>query len=834
MLRFRKPSIETALTELVNEISEAVPDLIIALDDYHELNTQAIHNSVAFLVKYMPPQVSLFISSRVDPPLPIARLRGRGHLAEIKAADLQFTQEETYSFLNEMMGLALSREQVNSIHDHTEGWIAGLQMVAVSMQGRRDATEFMPAFKGTNKDIMEYLTKEVLNHQEEYIRRFLLETCILDRLTESLCNAVTGRDDSQRILEQLVANHLFLQPLDEEGRWFRYHRLFSDLLYKQLEAMQPGILPALHSRASKWFESQGLMEDAIEHALAAEEFDRAADLIQHIAFTMVGQDKHSIIQDWVARLPEEMVAKNLTICVAGALACEGIRRAESGEPYRRYAKLISEALETSAQPGSLHAVTTLGFLALIKSLDDYHNGNISQAIKLCLEGLKSLPEDEAMARCALNGALGMIYWAKGELEASHGYIEECVRLSKLVNYTYFTSLCTALLAHIRFVWGHLHSAAEGCREAIQLGTASDGKESPVVCYARMLLGEIIYQWNSLDSSRDNIMRAVRLSEEHPEPVIHLNGHMALARITIAQGKLDAAIEIARRAKITHEGVAGHRFPADIFMTRLWLMLGNVAAASDYAHTWSRFLSTPSGELAQRNLTPDLMQYGVYGSDIRDVWAEIPLLTLVRLRLAQGKLDGMLELLEDVCRDVETKGWTNILVEALVLKSLVLNAEGKLAHALRTLENVLAMTEKEGYVRVFVDEGLPMFQLLQRAASRGIAPLYVSKLLGAFNMPASDNPNQSEQSMIKAPASSRRNSRADHMAEPLTRREIELLELIATGLPNRDIANKLAIALPTVKNYLHTIYGKLDVNNRARAIMRAQEMGLLKATLLRVQ
>ena len=840
MLRFRKPSVESALTELVNEISEAVPDLNIVLDDYHEINTQAIHDSLAFLLEYLPPQVRLFISSRVAPPLPLARLRGRGHLAEIKASDLQFTREETYSFLNEVMGLALYKEQVDSIYDRTEGWIAGLQMVAVSMQGCRDATEFMPAFKGTNKDIMEYLTKEVLQQQKEHIRTFLLETCILERLNESLCKAVTGRDDSQRILEQLVANHLFLQPLDDEGRWFRYHHLFRDLLHKQLEATQPGILPALHSRASEWYESQGLMEDAIEHALTAEKFDRAADLIQHIAFAVLGQDKHSMIQDWVTKLPEELIDKNLRICIAGALACEAFRQPEIGEPYRRYIRLISEAMETPAQLSSLDADTTRGLLAIVNAIDDSANGNVSRAIKSQLEELKSLPEDEAIARCLLNVSLGVSYWAKGELAASYRYCEECVRLSKLVNYTYHTTLVTALLAHVRFAWGHLHSAAEVCREAIQLGTAGDGKESPVACYARLLLGEILYQWNSLDESRDNILRAIDLSEQGSEPVIHLNGHMALARIKIALGESDAAIDIARRAKITHEGSVGHRLPgdiflpADIFMTRLWLIVGNVAAASDYAHTWSKLLPMQSREVAQRDSSPDLIQYGIYGNDMRDVWSEIPVLTFVRLRLAQGKREGMLELLEDVCQDVEGKGWTNIMVEALILKSLVLHAEGKLRRALRTLENVLAMTENEGYVRVFIDEGLPMFQLLQRAASRGIAPSYVSKLLGAFHMPVLDNLNQYGQSRIKGTAPSQLKIGWGHIAEPLTKREIEVLELIAAGFPNRAIAQKLAISLYTVKNHLKHIYQKLDVDNRARASMRARDIGLLKATLPGVQ
>lgn len=835
-LRFRKPSIEPALTELVNEIDEAVPDLIIVLDDYHEIDNQAIHDSLAFLVEYLPTQVRLFISGRVYPPLPLARLRGRGHLAEIKSADLQFTWEETYSFLNEVMGLALSGELVDSLHDRTEGWIAGLQMAAVSIQGRRDAAEYVPALKGTNKEIMEYLTKEVMEQQKEHIRAFLLQTCVLERLTESLCNTVTGRDDSQQILQKLVAANLFLQPLDEEGRWFRYHQLFSDLLHKQLEATQPGIIPALHSRASEWYESQGLMEDAIEHSLAARDFERAADLMQHIAFTVFGQGKITAIRDWVVRLPEEFVARNLMICLASAMVCEVLRQPDMAEPYRRYAQLMSDALETTAEAGSAQADTARGFLAIANSMNAFYDGNFAKAITCLLEGLKSLPEDEITARCALHYSLGFTYWGERELEASYRSFEEGLRLSKRAKSSYLIIQASAALAHIRFTRGHLNSAAEACREAIQLGTDSDDKESPIVCYARLLLGEILYQWNSLDESTDNITRAIRLSEQAPEPVTHLNANMALARIAIARGKSDAAMEIARRARITHEGDILLRCPADVFLTRLWLMAGDVAAASDYAHTWSEFLSTPPGESTQLNPSAYLVQHatyniqrGIYDSDIRDIWSEIPLLTLIRLRLAQGKLDGLFELLEDLCRDVKSKGWTNILIEALILKALVLHAEGKRAHALRTLSDVLAMTEKEGYVRAFVDEGLPMFQLLQRAASRGIAPLYVSRLLSAFSMPASNTPTPSEGSKVEGSTSSPRTAVPSNMAEPLTERETEVLELMAARLANRDIAKKLAISLYTVKNHLHSIYQKLDVDCRARAGIRAQEIGLLKHT-----
>lgn len=842
MLRFRKPSIEPALTELVNEIAEALPNVILVLDDYHHLNNQAIHDSLAFLIDYLPPQVRLLISSRVAPPLPLARLRGRGHLAEIKASGLQFTREETYSFLNEVMELDLPEEQIDSLHGRTEGWIAGLQMAAVSMQGRRDAAAgYLPVFKGINREIIEYLNEEVLGQQEEHIRTFLLRTSILDRLTESLCKAVTGRDDSQQILERLVAVHLFLQPLDEEGRWFRYHQLFSDLLRKQLEATQPDIISGLHSRASEWYESQGMMKDAIEHTLAARDFERAADLMRHIAFTMLWQGEVSIYREWITRLPEEFVVKRLEICILGALSSVVHRQVDAGESYRRDVQRMSDALEITGEAGSLEAATTArGFLALTKSLNylSYYNDDnfdSSKATICLLDGLKSLPEHETIARYGLIYALGVAYWRNGELEASYRYLEEGARFSRMAKYSFIAMHSPAALAHIRFAWGHLNSAAEACRETIHLGTDSDGKESPINCYARLLLGEIFYQWNSLDESRSNVMRAIHLSAQLSEPVMHLNANMALARIAIARGEPDAAMEIVRKAKITHGGDARMRSLADAFLARLWMMAGNVAAAFDYAHASSEFLSTQSSGSTQVNSSAsliqntDAIQHGIYGKDIRDVWSEKPLLTLIRLRLAQGKLDGLGELLEDVCRDAESRGWGNNLIEALILKAQVLHAKGKLAHALRTLGDVLDMTEKEGYVRIYVDEGLPMYQLLQRAASRGMAPLYISRLLSAFNMPATNSSNPCGKSKANGYTSSRPNVGFDYMTESLTKREIEVLELVAAALPNRDIAKKLSISLYTVKNHLRNIYEKLDVNSRSFAIVRAQKTGLLKAT-----
>lgn len=818
MLRFRKPAIELALTELINEISEAVPDLIIVLDDYHEISLQAIHDSMAFLVDYLPPQVRLFIASRVDPLLPLARIRGRGHLAEIKASDLQFTQEETHSFLNEVMGLALTKEQVDYIHDRTEGWIAGLQMVAVSMQGRCDVAEYVPSFNGTNKDVMEYLTKEVLNQQEEYIRRFLLQTCILERLTESLCNAVTGRDDSQRILEQLVANHLFLQPLDEEGRWFRYHQLFSDLLYRQLGATPPGILAALHSQASEWYESQGLMEDAIEHALAAEKFDRAADLIQSVAFEMLGREEHTLLKEWIDKLPERLVAQNLRICLAGAITADAERQFDNEERYRQCIETIMKS--TPEKHVFKDSGKTSGLVAFVLALGAYYKGSFNEAITIGLDSLESLPSNEELARCVLCGILGAVYWAKGELQLSYNYWKESTRLAKKVGYNYVALVAVAAMAHINFARGHLKSAEDMCIEAIQLATdSSNNGELTGTSYAYLLLGEILYQKNYLDDAAMYINRAIELGQRCREPVICLNGYLALARINLAKGKSSEAVTNSRQARmVTYEDDSRNSLITDVFMTHFCLRQGNVREAMEHACNWIDF---------QDNNIAQSLTDASYWYDVRDIWCESPYITMIRVYFARNEIDKLPALLEDVYRQLVKKQSVFYMIECLILKALIYNAQAKVEEALETLKQVFAMTENEGYIRVFIDEGQPMLELLKTARTSKVAPDYVRKLIKSFR-PSSEQgshildrgPGTGHPSDLQVPAE------PNFIVEPLSKRELEILHLIKDGLTNKEISNRLPITVSTVKSHIFNIYQKLDASNRSLAVLRAQQMGLL--------
>ncbi|HWQ74027.1 MAG TPA: LuxR C-terminal-related transcriptional regulator [Syntrophomonas sp.] len=808
-------AIEAVLTEMINEIIEKLPCLYIILDDYHCIESKAIHESVEFLMNYLPPQAHLFISSRIAPPLSLNRLRGQGYVAEIKTTDLRFTVEETSELLNDVMGISLTEPMIQHVYSRMEGWIAGLQMVVVTMQGNADVNALLAAFRGSNNDILEYLTSEVLNQQEEQVRTFLLETSILDRFTGEMCDYIFERNDSREIIDTLVAKNLFLQSIDNEGKWFRYHSLFRSSLYKQLSTFQADVIPLLHKRASNWFEQEGLIEDAIEHALEAGEFDRALTLFDKIVTVIMGQDKYNRFWTWFNKLPEEFVTKSLWANIGCAVSCEMTRQPEHQKLFTQVALSISETTGMAAYQNSPYYANLLGSLYILQTLDAYHKGDIPQAIKHADDGLQAMPKDEARGRCGLLCVKGFSLWMHGDLLASYRCCEEAARLGKVVGWPYSVGLNLSAVAHSQFELGHLNSAAATCLE-IQSSSWQDGKEVSSSCYAYLMSARILYQRNSLEEAEKQILKAMDLSENGQEPVLWLSSQMALARIHMIRGETDAAMDIARRAKITYETDYPYSFLADIFMTRLWLMVGDASTAADSLEAWSVSLFAQTDGLLPQASASVLIQQGIYNNDIRNVWAELPLLTYVRVKLAQGQVNGLMELLEEVRRDVEEKQWQSILIETMILEALVLEAGENPKAALEVLKDAVARAEKANCLRLFIDEGQPMQQMLQRIKRKGGSSDYTAKILSLFNQPA-EGYHQSVDRQLEV------------LPEPLTKREKEILELLCSGASNQNIADRLYISLPTVKNHVHNIYGKLGINNRAQAIIRVQELGLLNST-----
>ncbi|MEN6409588.1 MAG: LuxR C-terminal-related transcriptional regulator [Anaerolineaceae bacterium] len=811
-LQDSKIDMEITLTALINEMIAIVPDLYIVLDDYHVIESQAIHESLSFLMRYLPPQAHLILSSRNYPPLSLDRLRGQGHVAEIGTIDLRFTLEETTELLNHLMEVPLTESTIRHLYSQTEGWITGLRMIVIAMLGNADVNVLLTSMGKSPKGIMGYLTSELLDQQEEAVRQFLLETSVFDRFSARMCDSIFKRNDSREMINLVTARNLFLQPIDSDGEWFRYHALFRSALYEKMSAGQKDNLTHLHLRASLWYEQEGRLEDALEHALEADEYERTLSLLDKIVIIIMGQDHYDRFWDWLERLPENLLSNSLWANIGCAVSCEMTRSNEQEKQYRQAAFSISDTRGIAAYQDSPHYSSLLGTLSVLKILEAYHLGNIPQAIQYAEEGLAAIPENEIRGRCGILCMMGFSHWMNGELMKAYRCCEEAASLGETAKWQYSVCLNLSAVAHIRFARFHLSSAAETCHQIFSKGL-QEGKEISSACYAHLLLARILYQRNLLAEAEEQIHQAVSLSEKGQEPMLWLNCQMALARIRISCGETKAAMEIASRAKITFDGTYPDNSLADMLMARLYLMIGESSIATDYL---GHLFYTQNQNLTEKSHVAEILQHDVYGNDVRNVWSETPLLIYVRVRLAQKDTEGLSELLEIVHRDAETKGWKNLLIETIILEALVHDTAGDSRTALKVLTEALMLTEQEDYLRIFVDEGYPMHALLQHARRKGIHPDYVAKLLALFNEPGEK---------IAVSATSDRTSDRHDDAGLLTKREKEILELICRGATNQEIAKKLFLSLSTVKNHIQTIYEKLDANNRTQAVIRAQDRGL---------
>jgi len=760
------PPTETILTAVINEISEVSEEFVLVIDDYHMIEAPPIHDALTFLLDHLPSQMHLVIASRVDPPLSLARLRARDQLTEMRAADLRFTFDEATAFLNGVMGLELSEADVTALESRTEGWIASLQLAAASMQGRRDIPDFIAAFSGSNRYILDYLTEEVLRRQEASIQSFLLETAILDRFTASLCNAVTGRDDSRERLEQLGTANLFLVHLDDTRQWYRYHHLFADLLRNQFLRSQSERVTELHLRASKWFEQEGLAGEAIHHAVAAEDFERAGNLIESAAMTTVTQSNCATLLRWLESLPNKMTTARPWLCFSGALANQLTGHADAVEPLLQSAELaMSRAEEAHPTESFPDHAKIRGYVITVRITRSLFEGDIQHAIELCHEAFKYLPEDDLTARAAVTGNLGIAYWRMGDLPVAGRYLEEADALGQAGGHLYISLAAMSYLADIHRVQGHLYQAAQKYQEALRLGAQWGGGEPlPATGSAYIGLSRVLYEWNDIDEAIYHASIGTKLAERGGEVRTVLIGYQLLAWQNQACGKTNAMREVLHRTEeIRPKSVNPHTFRhASAWKARLSLAQGNLNAANRWAASQE----------------PRLNLQGV-----PDFWSEFPYLTLVRLRVAQGEVYEIPGLLEHLCEKVEAEKRTGSVIEILVLQSTAWQAQGEVDQALATLERALSLAEPEGYVRTFVDEGEPMAKLLRLAAARGIAKKYVRKLLASFQGPIPST--ESQPSVLPAEGA----VAPSPLVESLSERELEVLRLIVAGMSNREICGK---------------------------------------------
>jgi LuxR family maltose regulon positive regulatory protein len=801
------PPIESILTALLNEITTIPDHFILVLDDYHLTDSKPVDDVLTFLLEHLPPQMHLVIATREDPHLPLARLRARGQLIELRAANLRFTPAEAAEFLNQVMGLNLSAEDIAALEARTEGWIAGLQLAAISMQGRSDTASFIQAFTGSHRFVLDYLVEEVLKHQPEPVRSFLLQTSILDRLCASLCNAVTEQEVSKEMLDVLERSNLFLIPLDDQRQWYRYHHLFAEVLQARLLDEQPDQIFSLHQRASAWYEHNDSVAEAIRHALAAKDFERAATLVE-LAVPKMRRNRQEATHTelgWLKALPNELVHFRPVLSVAYAYALFGDGELETVETRLRDAEWW---LDPTTDTAGMVVVDKEefrrlpGMIALLRAAQALARDDMLEAAKNARRVLDLAPEDAHLMLGGAASVLGLAAWASGDLETARRMTADGMANVRLAGYISSAIGGAIVLADILITQGHLHEALTTYEQGLQWA----GQPGVPVLRgaADMYVGmsDLHCEYNDLKTANQHLLSSQALGELAGLPQNPYRWCAAMARIRVAQGDLNGALDLLDQAERLYDGALSPNVrPVATRKTRVWVVQGRLGEALG----WVR-------------------DQGLSVNNELSYLREFDHITLARLLLAcylsdhsDGSISEVMGLLERLLKGAEEGGRQGSVIEILVLQAIAYHAQGDLPAALNPLQEALTLAEPEGYIRMFVDEGPPMAQLLLEAASHGIMSDYTGKLLAAFE---AQQPSSAGESPLPTPLA------VQPLAEPLSQRELEVLRLLKTELSGPEIAHELVISLSTVRTHTKSIYSKLNANNRRAAVKRAEELHLI--------
>jgi LuxR family transcriptional regulator, maltose regulon positive regulatory protein len=787
------PPIETVLTVLLNDLGTTAGDIVLVLDDYHVIDASDVQNEMAFLLDHLPPWLHVVIASRADPAIPLARWRVRGELVEIRAAELRFTPDEAAAYLNEMMGLQLAAQDVAALEARTEGWIAALQLAALSMQGRDDVAGFIAGFAGDDRYVVDYLVEEVLQRQPDRVQAFLLQTCILGRLNGPLCDAVTGQGGGKAMLEALDRGNLFLVPLDDRRRWYRYHHLFADVLHARLLDERPGQVPDLHRRASAWYEQNGERPVAIGHALAAEDFGRAADLVELAIPAMRKSRQEAALRGWLKSLPDEVVRVRpvLSLGLAGALLAVG--EFEGVEERLRDTERYLGA--TTAEMG----VDDEEYRRLPAGIELYRSalamarGDVLGTVRHARRAIDLSPEEDHLVRASAAGMSGLAFWTSGDLEAGYSGYAECVAGLRRAGHIADIFGCAIALADIRSAQGRLGEAMRTYEQALQGAPEQGGPVLRGTADMHVGMSEVCRERDDLPAAIQHLLRSQELGEHNGLPQNRYRSRVAMARVRQAEGDLVGALDLLNEAERLYRGdFFPNVRPVPALKARVWIAQGRLGEALGWAH-----------------------EQGLSVDDDLSYLREFEHITLARMLLARQQdepaehsVHQATRLLERLLLAAEAGERTGRVIEILVLQALTRQRLGDIPAALACLERAVTLAEPEGYVRVFVDEGPPMASLLTALAKQGTAGNYVRRLLAARGESGHDSPVK--QALI----------------EPLSERELDVLRLLGTELDGPAIARELIVSLHTVRTHTKHIYAKLAVTNRRAAVRRARELGLL--------
>ncbi len=770
------PPIESILTVLLNEIAAISNNFLFVLDDYHLIDSLPIDNAITFLLEHLPPQMQIVIVTREDPNLPLARFRVRGQLSELRAADLRFSPDEAAAFLNEVMDLNLTAEEILALETRTEGWIAGLQLAALSMQGQTDKSSFIQSFSGSHRYVLDYLVEEVLQQQSDDIRTFLLRTSILERLCGSLCDAVLGDDaaSGQETVAYLERTNLFIVPLDDERRWYRYHHLFAELLRQRLQQEGEAVICKLHGRASQWYEENGLDIEAFHHAAAAHDIDRATRLVEGDGMPLIFRGAEAPVLNWLLSLSiKELNARPaLWVIFASAYLFAGQIVDVEEKLQAAEAALVGDVLDAQSKD-------LIGHIASIRATVAVLQNQVETIITQSQRALEYLHPDNLPVRTATTWSLGVAYQLQGERTAASAAYTEAIAISQAIGHFIITIMSTLGLGNIQEVENQLHLAAETYHHALDLIG-----EPPQLTAAEGYLGlaRINYQWNDLDVAETYVQKSIQLLQQLVYVDRFLVAQLFLVRLRLAQKDVAAASVLLMQAEqlAQQNGLIGLLPEITAVYVLILLAEGNLTAAAQVTQTY-----------------------------------DLPM-SQARVCMAQGDFSKALAVLEPWRQQVEVKQWADEWLKVMVLQACAYHAHDENDKAVQLMVNALTLAEPEGFIRLFIDAGPPMAQLLSSVAAQGIMPDYTTQLLAAFDVEAEDEGPTTETSVIGHPLA----------VESLSPRELEVLGLIAQGYSNREISERLFLALDTVKGHNRRIYSKLQVRRRTEAVARARELDLL--------
>ena len=805
-------SFEGPVTALVNRLAGVTEEAALVVDDYHLIQAAAVHTSVGFLLEHLPPSLRIVLASRSDPPLPLARLRGRGQLTEVRAADLRFTPAEAAELLASAVGSDLPDSAAVALATRTEGWAAGLQLAALSLRGHPDIGAFVEGFSGSHRYVLDYLAEEVLDRQPEPLRAFLLETSVLTRLCGPLCDAVCGRTDSQELLEQVERANLFLIPLDDERRWWRYHHLFADLLRARLVRERPDQVAELHQAAATWCDEHGLVDEAVQHTLAAGDTVAAAQLLERHFDALQRRGEDATLRRWLQALPEELVRSRQRLCLAQAVAAVTGLRLEAAESWLADAEQArTDHDEEAYAPSAGRAVSMLAnvpaAIALVRAVIARMHGDAERTSACSRQALTELDEQEWMLRSLAEYYLAVADWLRGQvLEAEQAFTGLAAE-QQAAGARYFAQLYHDL-GQVQRARGRLGGALGTYRQLLNDTVAPGQPALPAAAIAHLGTAEVLYERGQLDAALDHATQGVALCRQLGWTLALTRGLASLAWIRHARGDRTGALAAIREAEQVERPAAdmvGLHNPLPAVRARLALANGETADTNRWCQ--------------ERGLGID---------DQPSYPREREYLVLARLLLAEHDPGEALGLLGRLDALAVAQKRTGSVIEVRALRALAHEAAGDEPAALAALAEALALGAPEGYLRVFVDEGPPMAALSRKLlvgrhhgqlAVTGTAERrqQLARLMEAFEQAGSPILPAVRRGAVVVPG----------LIEPLSARELEVLELLATGKPNKAIAEELVVTLETVKKHLTHIFDKLGAANRTQAVAQARDLGLLR-------